>query len=211
MSEPDAKRAFYMSLAALPGSAGPDLMPSGEVEPEPLPPGIAGKRVKPWRAKRALLARTLSGVLPWDDAFLPELADLWVASWTRTMPRIDFEARRPWLIAHLAKALDAGQAIRVAVVETGDVVGFVLIDPATGWLDQIAVAPAQWGAGIAEALLRAAREVSPEKIGLDVNADNPRAVAFYARQGFVEVGRGENPRSGLPTLKLEWRRRDTTS
>ena len=36
-------------------------------------------------------------------------------------------------------------------------------------------------------------------------ADNPRAVAFYARQGFVEVGRGANPRSGLPTLVLEWR------
>jgi putative acetyltransferase len=207
VNEPvDAKRAFYMGLAALPGSAGPDLMPTGETEPERLPPGIAGKRVKPWRFKRALLARTLRAVLPWDDAFLPEIADLWVASWAKTMPTIDFEARRPWLLDHLAKALDAGQAIRVAVVETGDVVGFVLIDPATGWLDQIAVAPAQWGAGIAEALLRAAREISPERIGLDVNADNPRAVAFYGRQGFAEVGRGENPRSGLPTLKLEWRR-----
>lgn len=199
MSEPtDARRAFYLGLAALAGEPEPI--------PERLPPGIAGKRVKPWREKRAILARTLRAVLPFHDAWWPEIADLWVASWARTMPQIDFEARRPWLLDHLAKALEAGQAIRVAVVETGDVAGFVLIDPATGWLDQIAVAPAQWGSGIAEALLRAAREISPDGIGLDVNADNPRALAFYARHGFVEVGRGENPRSGLPTLKLEWRR-----
>jgi putative acetyltransferase len=133
------------------------------------------------------------------------MADLWVASWAKTMPEIDFEARRPWLCGHLADALDAGQAIRVAVVETGEVVGFVLIDPTTGYLDQIVVHPDQWGAGIAEALLDAARELSPERIELDVNAENPRAVGFYARQGFVEIGRGENPRSGRPTLKLEWR------
>lgn len=195
------RRAFYMRLAALPERREP--------EPERLPPGIAGKRVKPWRKKHARLARTLRGVIPYDDAFLPEMADLWVATWTATLPEIDFEARRGWLLEHLAAALDAGQTIRVAVVETGDVVGFVLIDPATGWLDQIAVGPNVRGAGIADALLAAAREISPERIGLDVNADNPRAVAFYLREGFVEVGRGSNPRSGLPILKLEWRRRGT--
>lgn len=201
MSEENAKRAFYMGLAKMPGER--------EAEPERLPPGVAGKRVKPWRAKRARLARTLREVIAYDDAFLPEMADLWVATWAATLPEIDFEARRGWLVEHLAAALDAGQAIRVAIVETGDVVGFVLIDPATGWLDQIAVGPDLRGAGIAEALLAAARELSPERIGLDVNADNPRAVAFYLRQGFVEVGRGSNPRSGLPILKLEWRRRGT--
>ncbi len=82
-----------------------------------------------------------------------------------------------------------------------------MIDPATGWLDQIAVHPDQWGAGIAEALIGAAQRLSPTRVGLDVNADNPRAVAFYRRLGFVETGRGANPRSGLPTLMLEWRPR----
>ncbi len=202
MTDPtDEKRAFYLRLAALPG----------EPEPLRLAPGIAGKRVKPWLKKRAALARTLRAVFPFDDAFLPAMADLWVASWRKTMPEIDFEARRPWLLEHLDKALTAGQAIRVAIVETGDVVGFVLIDPESGYLDQIAVHPDQWGAGIAEALLDAAREVSREKVVLDVNADNARAVAFYARQGFVEIGRGANPRSGLPTLKLEWRRANSVA
>ncbi len=175
-------------------------------EPPRFPPGIAGKRRKPWLAKRRILGRTLRGILAMSDGHLPEMVDLWVASWVKTLPSIDFEARRPWLVDHLGAARAKGAVVRVAIVETGDVVGFVLIDPASGYLDQIAVHPDQWGAGIAEALIGEARRLSPEKIVLDVNADNPRAVAFYVRQGFREIGRGVNARSGLATLKLEWRR-----
>ena len=194
---PGVRHAFYKSLAGLAGDADP--------EPVRFPPGIAGKRRKPWLAKQHRLARTLRAVLPMNDAYLPEMTDLWVASWRKTLPSIDFEARRGWLVDHLDEAQTAGAVIRVAVAETGAVVGFVLIDPATGYLDQIAVHPEQWGSGIAPALIREARRLSPEKVVLDVNADNPRAVAFYLRRGFREIGRGVNPRSGLPTLKLEWR------
>ncbi len=193
----DVRHGFYKSLAVMPG----------EVAAQELrfPPGVAGKRRKPWLARQRRLSRTLRAVLEMNDAYLPEIADLWVASWRKTLPEIDFEARRGWLVEHLDAARAKGAVIRVAVVMTGDVVGFVMIDPATGYLDQIAVHPDQWGAGIAEALIDEARRLSPEKVVLDVNADNPRAVAFYARQGFREIGRGVNPRSGLPTLKLEWR------
>ena len=203
MSDPteetaDVRHAFYKSLATLTDEGGSEDRPF-------YPPGIAGKRRKPWLARQKRLARTLRAIVAMNDAYLPEMADLWVASWARTLPSIDFEARRPWLVDHLDEARAKGAEIRVAVVETGAVVGFVLIDPATGYLDQIAVHPDQWGTGIAEALIDAARRLSPEKVVLDVNADNPRAVAFYVRRGFREIGRGVNPRSGLPTLKLEWR------
>ena len=203
MSEPtegttDVRHAFYKSLATLADGGGDGDRPL-------FPPGIAGKRRKPWLAKQKRLARTLRAILPMNDAYLPEIADLWVASWVATLPQIDFEARRPWLVEHLDAAQAKGAVVRVAVVETGAVVGFVLIDPATGYLDQIAVHPDQWGAGIAEALIREAQRLSPATVVLDVNADNPRAVAFYTRQGFREIARGVNPRSGLPTLKLEWR------
>lgn len=191
----DVRHAFYKSLAAIADPA----------EPQRLPPGVAGKRRKPWLRKRRILSRTLRGVFAMNDAFLAPLADLWVASWAKTLPQIDFEARRGWLLDHLDEAVAQGAQLRVAIVETGEVVGFVLIDPATGYLDQIAVHPDQWGAGIAEALIAAARRLSPERVVLDVNADNPRAVAFYQRLGFREIGRGTNPRSGLATLKLEWR------
>ena len=83
---------------------------------------------------------TLRAITPFDWHHAPELADLWVATWTLAMPAIDFEARR----------------------------------------------------------------LSPAAITLDVNLDNARAVAFYRREGFVQIGEGANPRSGLKTLKLRW-------
>lgn len=175
------------------------------------PPGIAGKRRKPWLRKQAHLRRTVREIVAYVPAHGAEVIDLWVASWARTMPEIDFEARRPWIADRLAEAGEKGVAVRVAFSEVGDAMGFVMIDPATGWLDQIAVHPAFWGAGVAEALIDAARRISPTRIGLDVNADNPRAVAFYRRQGFAVTGEGRNPRSGLPTLVLEWRPADTVA
>jgi putative acetyltransferase len=151
-------------------------------------------------------ARTqLREILPFAAAHLPEVTDLWIESWSKTLPAIDFEARRGWFVDHMVAARDAGSDVRIAVTETGDIAGFVLIDPATGYLDQIAVGSPWWGKGIAEALLETARSLSPGRIELDVNQDNPRAVAFYMRNGFRVIAEGVNPRSGLATLKLEWR------
>ncbi|MBT9288819.1 GNAT family N-acetyltransferase [Prosthecodimorpha staleyi] len=148
---------------------------------------------------------TLRGLFPFDSAYLPEMADVWVESWQRTMPSIDFETRRGWLVDHLIAAADAGQTIRCALVETGEIAGFVLIDTATGYLDQIVVGSPWWGKGLAEALLDEARRLAPGRIELDVNQDNPRAVAFYMRNGFQVIAEGMNAKSGLATLKLEWK------
>jgi putative acetyltransferase len=139
----------------------------------------------------------------------PELAEaleaVWLAAWRRTMPQIDFAARLGWLRAHLTGSVEAGARVRVALGDGGRVVGFVLIDPASHYLDQIAVDPLHWGTGAAAVLLAEARRLSPDRVRLDVNADNPRAVTFYRRAGFAVVGSGVNARSGLATLTLEWR------
>ena len=145
-----------------------------------------------------------SAIVAFQPAHLSEIADLWVAAWTLTMPSIDFEARRGWLIDHLQGLAARGVRIEVALVATGAVAGFVTVDPSIGHLDQICVGPDWHGHGIAEALLQAARQISPSGLRLDVNADNPRAVRFYHRNGFVETGRGSNPRSGLPILMMQW-------
>jgi putative acetyltransferase len=139
----------------------------------------------------------------YDPRDLARIQDFWVVSWTLTMPEIDFEARRPWLATHL-EALEAeGTEIRVAV--TGDtIVGFVTVDPANGHLDQICVAPDWWGRGVAEALLTAARMISPGRLMLDVNTDNARALHFYRRAGFVEASKDINPNSGLPIARMVW-------
>ncbi|WP_292529269.1 N-acetyltransferase [Methylocystis sp.] len=139
-----------------------------------------------------------------DDDW-PSLLDVWVASWRATYPEIDFEARRDWLMRHV-RDLEAVGGVTLCLFDAGSTLeGFVVINPADGWLDQICIAPDRFGAGLGASLLSAARNVSPSVIRLDVNADNLRAIRFYERDGFSRVGRGANTLSGRETIMMEWR------
>lgn len=136
---------------------------------------------------------------------LPAMGDLWVAGWAATLPEIDFEARRPWLHTHLEALAAGGARVRVAFREAdGTLAGFVVIHPGTGYLDQLATAPAFWGKGAAEALMDEAKRLSPTLVALDVNQDNPRAVRFYEKVGLKVVSEGVNPGSGRRTFRMEW-------
>ncbi|MGB8898715.1 MAG: GNAT family N-acetyltransferase [Methylocella sp.] len=138
------------------------------------------------------------------DADCASLADLWVASWREAMPDTDFPARRPWLLDHL-RAIEAAGAITIcAFYGSNRLLGFVTFDPATAYLDQLAVAPEAKGTGAAKLLVAEARRLSPNGLVLDVNQDNARALAFYEREGFAKIAEGVNPRSGLKTWKLRW-------
>jgi len=95
--------------------------------------------------------------------------------------------------------------IFVAEGEGGGVIGFVTVDPATGYLDQIVVAPDHWRAGVGAALIGAARGASPSGLELQVNDDNDRAIGFYRREGFHAVGESINPNSGAQTVVMRWR------
>ncbi len=134
----------------------------------------------------------------------PALVDLWVAAWAATMPTVDFEARRPWFAARQIDLEIAGARTIVAADPQGAPVGFVTVDPARGYIDQLAVAPSAQGRGLAGQLLAEARRISPDRLALHVNQDNRRAVRFYERQGFSTTGSGVNPRSGLPVWHMEW-------
>jgi putative acetyltransferase len=137
---------------------------------------------------------------------IAQLLDVWVASWRATYADIDFDARRDWFVEHLSTLEGAGAAtLCLRTGPKGEIKGFVVIDPATGWLDQICVHPDQFGTGGAEALLAAAREASPQGIRLDVNADNDRALRFYYREGFERLCDGALSQSRRPTLVLEWK------
>ena len=139
------------------------------------------------------------------EADLPALADLWVMGWSETGLSIDFGARRDWLIGHLRGLRAGGADIVVGLSAGGRPAGFAAIDPTSGYLDQLCVAPAERGSGLASALLDEAKRRAPGAIELDVNEANGRALRFYEREGFSAVGRGLNPRSGLPTLRMRWR------
>ncbi len=136
------------------------------------------------------------------DADMYALVELWAASWREAMPGIDFAARKTWLRGHLP-ALEADGAVTICGFDqNGRLLGFATVDPQNGYLDQIAVAPEAKSSGAASALLAEARRISPHPLFLDVNQDNPRALRFYAREGFEMVEAGVNPRSGLKTWRL---------
>lgn len=139
------------------------------------------------------------------DSDWAALLDLWVAAWRRTYADIDFETRRDWLKSHIVQ-LESGGARTLLLLEGRGraLIGFVTVDPATHWLDQLCVHPERFGSGAAEALIEAARSLSPARLRLDVNQDNERAVAFYEREGFVRVANGGPSLSGRPTLIMEW-------
>lgn len=135
------------------------------------------------------------------DDLLPA-TDMWEASWSAAMPTIDFAARRVWFGEHLAALAAGGSLIRVAEAN-GALAGLVTIDPATRYLDQLVVAPACWGQGVAQALVAEAAALSPRGLVLHVNTDNPRAVRFYRKLGFLVTGEAVSERSGLPLLAME--------
>jgi putative acetyltransferase len=129
---------------------------------------------------------------------------LWQRAWSAAMPEIDFTARLPWWRERWISKLVPNNSIIIAEHE-GRMAGFVVIDARTGWLDQIVVEPALWGAGLAEALLSEAKRIAKGGIALDVNQSNLRAVRFYERMGFQRTGEGVNSISGAPTFLYAWK------
>ena len=144
-------------------------------------------------------------VRPYVAADEDAAIELWQRSWQDAYPDIDFGERVTWWRERWRNELVPNANITLAE-RAGAVAGFVTIDPRTGYLDQIVVAPEAWGKKIAEALLAEAKRICPEKIELHVNTDNARAIRFYAKHGFAVTGESRNPLSGRPVLAMRWER-----
>lgn len=140
---------------------------------------------------------------PYGPADEPAAIELWQRSWQAAYPDIDFAERVAWWRTRWRHELVPSAQI-VVTMRRDAMLGFVTVDRA-GYIDQIVVAPEAWGSGIADALLAEARRISPHQLELQVNADNARAIRFYARHGFVRVAQDINPRSGRPLDVMEWR------
>jgi putative acetyltransferase len=128
---------------------------------------------------------------------------LWLETWQRAYPSIDFAARVDWWRERWRSELVPNAAIMVAQQDDA-LIGFVTID-ATGYLDQLVVSPAHWGSELADTLANEAKRMSPAGITLLVNKDNARAIRFYQRNGFAHAGEDVNPTSGRPVLRMEWK------
>ena len=130
--------------------------------------------------------------------------ELWQRTWQEAFPQIDFEARAAWWRERWCQELVPQVNILVAEMD-GVLEGFVTVDPKTGYLDQIVVAPEFWGSNVAGMLLDAGKRISSTRLDLLVNTDNARAIAFYEKHGFVMAGDDVNPVSGKPVFKMRWR------
>jgi putative acetyltransferase len=128
---------------------------------------------------------------------------LWRHAWDAAMPEIDFGARLAGWCERWVGELVPGNSIVVAEID--GLAGFVVIDPESGYLDQIVVRPEDWGGGVAKVLLDEAKRLAAAGIALDVNQSNARAIRFYEREGFIRSGEGVNPLSGKPTFRYAWR------
>jgi putative acetyltransferase len=139
---------------------------------------------------------------PQDEAALEAL---WCAAWERLRPDIDFRTRWPTLLEGWKRELGSGG--RLLVAESPErICGFAALNVGSGALDQIAVAPEAQGSSVARRLLAEAKALSPGRLRLSVNVFNARAIRFYEREGFVRVGSGRNPLSGLAVWHYEWNR-----
>jgi putative acetyltransferase len=129
--------------------------------------------------------------------------ELWLRTWTKAYPSLDFAAGLSWWRGRWRSELVPQTRIVVAEMD-GVIEGFVTIDPKSGYLDQIVVAPEFWGSNVAVMLLDEAKRISPARIELLVNKDNARAIAFYEKHGFVLAGDDVNPVSGRPVNRMRW-------
>jgi putative acetyltransferase len=130
--------------------------------------------------------------------------ELWRRTWQKAYPQIDFTARVDWWRGRWRNEL-VPTAMFVVAETAGVIEGFVTVDPSTGYLDQIVVAPERWGSEIAALLLDEAKRISPRRLDLLVNKDNVRAIAFYEKHGFSFAGEDVNPVSGRPVNRMGWR------
>jgi putative acetyltransferase len=143
-------------------------------------------------------------VRPMAPQDLAETLDMWVAAWQAAYPHIDFAERREWTEDRIAELERTGSRSLVALRDSR-IVGALVVNPETGYLDQIVVATADQGSGVADILLAEARRISPSRLDLHVNQDNARAIRFYQKHGFVTVAEDVNARSGAPIYRMSWR------
>lgn len=94
-------------------------------------------------------------------------------------------------------------AVTVAQRPDGALLGWVGVHGAR--VEALFVDPDAHRRGVGTALLAAATAGAPS-VELDVNEQNPSALAFYERHGFVRVGRSERDGEGRPFPLLHLRR-----
>jgi putative acetyltransferase len=131
-------------------------------------------------------------------------ATLWITTWQTVYPEVDYAAREDALRQRWRDEIVPPATITLATAGER-IVGFITVDPGTGYVDQLAVASDMWGASVGTILLDEAKRLSPTTLHLRVNQDNRRALRFYDTHGFIQDGESFNERIGKTQFIMRWR------
>lgn len=137
------------------------------------------------------MAITLTTVLPADYS---ELTDVWEASVRAThdfLSEADIQTFRPLILNEFLAMVD----LTAARNEAGKILGFVGV--AEQKVEMLFLHPEARGKGLGKQLLRHAI-THKQATTVDVNEQNPQALAFYEHLGFVRIGRSEVDGMGKP-------------
>ena len=101
--------------------------------------------------------------------------------------------RYPWTPGNFSDALQSGYLCRVAELD-GGMVGYAVMMAAVGEIEllDIGIAEERQGQGLGSELLQRmlelARDLSMQRMLLEVRASNVEALALYRKHGFAEIG-----------------------
>lgn len=112
----------------------------------------------------------------------------------------------PWMARSITRAkledvLTEGLPKREAYVIGDPVAGYLSLDPVESHIWGLYVAHP--GAGLGAQLIAAAK-TGRTRVQLHTHLPNTRAHAFYAREGFRQVGAPWDGDDGIPEIKMEW-------
>jgi GNAT superfamily N-acetyltransferase len=142
-------------------------------------------------------------IRPFDrDRDTVELVLMWRASFEHGVGVIDPHPLAEQT-AFLLDQVVPSHRIVVAHDESGTAGFLAATDESVG---QLYVRVDRIGEGIGSGLLGCAKRESLGRLWLYTFARNHRALAFYARHGFVEVARGFEPTWQLEDVRMQWTR-----
>ena len=140
-----------------------------------------------------------------EAAELVAATEVWVRSRWDAEPALEQRMgyTREQNLEHFANVVARENTIWLAL-RGGRIVG--LLAYRQGYVDQLFVEPRDQRTGVGLALLRKAKELSPDGLELYTHQSNTRARAFYESQGFEATAFGTSPApESEPDVTYVWR------
>jgi GNAT superfamily N-acetyltransferase len=116
-------------------------------------------------------------------------------------------SKADWLPEHARVAVDfaqssVGELVHVAAASNGEVAGFISVQPTESFIHHLYVHRETRGKGVGRQLLLSLQPWLAAPWRLKCVRANHRALAFYIRVGWREIGAGESEHG--PYAVLEW-------